>query len=124
MPYKDRQRLRDYQREYVMRRRLAWFAENGPCSRCGGSGRLELHHKNRAAKVSHKVWSWRESRRRRELSKCCVLCRECHREETNLERRKHMRHGTESMYNSRRCRCDACRRASTEARRRYRARAA
>jgi len=72
-----------YQREWVQKRREAWFSVNGPCKHCGSDKDLELHHVDRNQKESHSVFSWRKEHREAELSKCIVLCHECHRIETN-----------------------------------------
>jgi hypothetical protein len=58
-------------------RREAWFKENGPCE-CGSWDNLELHHKNPEEKVTHRVWTWAEDRRLKELAKCVAVCVDCH----------------------------------------------
>jgi hypothetical protein len=78
---------RAYDREWIKKRRDAWFAVNGPCVDCGSSENLELDHDNRSEKVSHRVWSWSEERRSIELAKCVARCRKCHRAKTNEERK-------------------------------------
>jgi len=80
MPYSDPEQQREYQREFMRRRREEWLSENGPCSRCGGSLHLEIDHIDESGKVSHRVWSWSLARREKELAKCQVLCRRCHKE--------------------------------------------
>ena len=78
MPYKDRNKKRQYQLEWLRKRRSAWFAVNGPCQKCGSNQNLEVHHVNYEDKIDHKVWSWAQKRREAELAKCIVLCKECH----------------------------------------------
>lgn len=68
--------------EKVKQRRIDWFHENGPCKECGSWENLELDHVNPEEKESHSIWSWREDRRLAELSKCQVLCYECHKIKT------------------------------------------
>ena len=97
-------------------KRDAWISENGPCSHCGSFDRLEVHHVDPMLKVSHNVWSWRESRRIEELSKCIPLCRECHQKETGKQFSKGVVHGTSLAY-SKGCRCRPCTDASTAKRR-------
>lgn len=79
MPYRDREQQRAYQREWMRRRREAWFAENSPCVDCGSGDRLELDHRDPDQKVDHCVWSWKEERRLAELAKCVVRCHDCHK---------------------------------------------
>jgi hypothetical protein len=78
---------RAYDREWMKKRRDAWFAVNGPCVDCGSSENLELDHDDRSDKVSHRVWSWSEERRNVELAKCVARCRKCHRAKTTEERK-------------------------------------
>lgn len=111
MSYKDPAKQRKAQRDFIMRRRLRWLAEHGPCAECGSREDLELDHKDRAQKVNHRVWSWTAERREAELAKCQVLCRDCHQEKTRAENVKPIVHGTADGYRNHRCRCPACREA-------------
>lgn len=86
MGYRSKERQRQYQRTWIARRRRRWMEENGPC-RCGSTTGLEVHHRDPGQKASHRVWSWKRSRREKELAKCVVLCSACHREETTLQQR-------------------------------------
>ena len=95
---------REYQREWVRRRREAWLREHGPCSTCGSSQDLEVDHIDPCEKVSHSVWSWSEARRAAELAKCRVLCRSCHIER---HRSNKMKHGV-SRYRKGGRRCETC----------------
>lgn len=108
MPYKNIKRQRQYQLDWVNKRRRTWFAKNGPCQHCGCNQNLELHHPNRTDKVEHKVWSWTQARRTAELDKCVVLCKACHLEITKWQLTKPIQHGTHNAYASG-CRCDQCR---------------
>lgn len=78
MPYKDKESQRAYQREWVAKRRLKWLTENGPCVDCGSWDDLEVDHSDASLKVSHRVWSWSDARRTKELAKCVVRCHDCH----------------------------------------------
>ena len=84
MPYADRDEKNRKQRERVARRKTEWVGGRG-CAECGGVDRLELDHVNPSEKVSHRLWSWRESRREAELSKCRLLCFGCHLEKSRRE---------------------------------------
>lgn len=77
MPYKDRTRQIEYQREWMRRRREEFFGDKR-CANCGSRKRLELDHVKSREKVSHRIWSWAPARRAAELAKCQVLCRDCH----------------------------------------------
>lgn len=93
-------------------RRNTWFQVNGPCVKCGSWENLELDHINPKLKVTHRIWSWSQSKREVELSKCQVLCKICHKEKTSNEKRerysKNWKHGTLTGYYNRKCRCDSC----------------
>ena len=77
MPYADPERQREYSREWIARRRAAWF-EGRYCLLCGTNKDLVLHHIDPTVKVSHRIWSWSQGRRNAELAKCTTLCDPCH----------------------------------------------
>lgn len=106
--------MRQYKREWVARRRAAWFADKC-CAGCGSTDQLELDHKDPSMKLSNAIWSWSASRREAELAKCQVLCRGCHQRKTVGEMFRPRVHGTVAMYKRGKCRCRLCR----EAKRRY-----
>ncbi len=77
MPYKDKQKQRDYQKRWIAKRRSDFF--NGKsCVLCGSGESLELDHIIEADKTCHKIWSWAKVRRELEIQKCQVLCKVCH----------------------------------------------
>lgn len=109
MPYKDREKQRAFQREWIKRRRAEWFAANGPCAQCGTTNDLIAASPKPGKPIPHRVWTYSEKRRDAVLAKCVVLCRKCY-----LERRwPAPPHGTLARYESRvhGCRCDECRAA-------------
>jgi hypothetical protein len=116
--YRDLDKKRKTQREWVAARRAEWFNKNGPCKHCGSALNLELHHVDRSQKKSHSVFSWSKERRDKELEKCIVLCSVCHALETkkqwatdiDLQREIHHIHGTNTEYR-RGCRCEPCKQA-------------
>lgn len=118
MPMRTKEEQRAYQNEWMARRRRVWFERNGPCVRCGAWEDLQVDHIEPAQKVDHKVWSWSRERREYELGKCQVLCVECHKAKTWVEREAS--HGSRRRY-ANGCRCNLCRQAKREdnARRRY-----
>jgi hypothetical protein len=109
MSYKDLATRREYNRNWLLARRLEWESKQ-ECALCGRrypDVRIEAHHRDQSQKVSHRIWSWSEERRAAELKKCTPLCNECH---IAYERGKKMQtqHGTAGMYH-RGCSCEACR---------------
>lgn len=123
MGYSDPERQRQYQREWLARRRSEWF-EGKFCVECGSTEELELDHIDPTKKVTHVIWGWSRKRRDAELAKCQVLCHSCHVKKTHRQLEiTHgygvAGHGKKRMY-SNGCRCDACTAANTAAARRYR----
>lgn len=88
MPYKDKDKQREYMRLWMAARRAEWFRGKS-CENCGTTKKLSIHHRDLAEKNAHSVWSWRKSRREVELAKCAVLCRLCHAREDS--RMRHLR---------------------------------
>lgn len=109
MPYKDKDKQREFQRLRVAKIRNEWLLENGPCIKCQSSDSLEVDHIDRNQKVSHRIWSWSKDRREMELAKCQVLCHKCHWEKTKLDLgHGTINHGTLTAYNVYACRCVPC----------------
>lgn len=85
MPYKDpetRQRfMRQYQLEWMWRRRLTWILENGPCRWCGSCNNLSVSFRNPATKTMKvaAIWSRNDEKRAEILADCEVLCDRCHK---------------------------------------------
>ena len=117
MPLRTKELQWKYQREWKAARRAAWLKEHGPCKECGSWDQLQVDHVDSSKKVDHKVWSWSTKRREAELSKCQVLCRDCHKKKTALFDRKQTMHGKLQMYDKYKCRCPEC----TDAKRRHNA---
>ena len=107
MPYRDKQKRRNFQKTWVSNRRASWFCDK-TCSRCGSTDRLELDHINPNTKIDHKIWSWSTTRMLAELAKCQILCHTCHLDKTKSQVLHRDIHGTPGMY-SRGCRCLLCR---------------
>jgi hypothetical protein len=112
-PYADPARQREYQRDWMARRR-AEALEGRACIDCGATERLEFDHRDPAEKLDHRVWSWSVARITAELAKCDVRCAHCHRRRHAAERR---RHGIKRYQGG--CRCDICRAAKSVANARY-----
>ena len=77
MPYKDKDKQREYQRIWHAKRRHSYFCDKC-CKHCGSKEKLELHHLDPSKKEHHSIWSWSEKRRNLEIEKCIVLCKGCH----------------------------------------------
>lgn len=84
MAYKNQAVQREYQREWMKRRREGWLADK-ICVDCGSSEDLEIDHDEPKNKISHRIWSWSKDRRERELQKCKVRCRICHSRKSHKE---------------------------------------
>lgn len=95
---RTREAQREYQRNWIRKRREEWIAANGPCIDCGSDERLEVDHRDYSQKINHKVWSWSQSRRDAELAKCDVRCNSCHQAKTNAE--NSVRNGAERNGNA------------------------
>jgi hypothetical protein len=106
---------RQYDRERIATARAEWVAsKGGVCVKCGSSDRIEIDHIDPALKEYKiaTIWSRRKEIREYELAKCQLLCYDCHKEKTLGYAIKDMKHGTLSMYQSRKCRCVECRAAN------------
>lgn len=84
MPMATPELQRQYQREWLARRRAEWFAGKR-CVHCGSDTHLEIDHIDPATKDpylrrvhTNSFWSWSKERRDVELAKCQVLCHPCH----------------------------------------------
>lgn len=103
---------RAYQLAWINKRRQDWLDENGPCVLCGSSDRLQVDHidpENKALNPA-RLWSLglKNPIRILELSKCQVLCYDCHKVKTKsqLEQTDHLAQGATLYRNG--CRCDGC----------------
>lgn len=102
MPYADKDKQRDYQRQWAARRR-AEFMAGKCCLHCGSEDNLELHHRDPTQKESHRIWTWAKKRIIEEMEKCDILCEDCH---TEAHAPKHGV-GT-TLYKREGCRCGPC----------------
>lgn len=120
MPMATKEEQREYQRQWMAKRRQNWIDENGPCVECNSTDQLEVDHINPEDKElqPRDLWSRRKEVRETELAKCQVLCYDCHLKKTQKWYEDKREHGTITMYKHG-CRCSFCRQASTEDRRKY-----
>ena len=77
-----------YQREWIAKRRSDWIIGNGPCKNCGSWDQLEVDHINPEEKEYNisQIWSRKQEVRDKELAKCQVLCEDCHKEKTIINK--------------------------------------
>lgn len=116
--YKNPDEQRDYQRKWIAARRAEYF-DGKFCVQCGSAKDLELDHVDPNLKLDHKIWSWTEERRNREIAKCQVLCAECHLARSNDQRVVTVHDGKTLVFYRRGCRCDNCRLAKAVEKSRY-----
>lgn len=122
MPYADKNKQRNYQRQWKANRRKDWFKDK-ECVECGESNYmlLELDHIYPDQKVSHNIWSWSKERMEKELAKCQVLCTSCHRDKT-IENNGWNKHPCGTLISYRNgCKCEKCKAANAKNVRLYRA---
>ena len=109
MPYKDPDKQREYQRKWVAEKRATFFKDK-KCANCGSTEDLELDHIHPSLKWKHRIWSYSWKNIMKEVSKCQVLCHDCHFAKSIEEKRagKHkITHGFLRTYNEG-CRCPEC----------------
>lgn len=108
-------------KEYMLSRHHRRMAEakealGGVCSECGSTDQLQFHHTDPDTKsftIGKQAAGVSEKRFRAELEKCVLLCKSCH-----TELHKTHEHGTITMYNNHKCRCEECREIARQYRRR------
>ena len=126
---KDRVAFNTYMREYMIkryhrRRQEAIVLLGGKCAKCGSTEQLEFDHTIRSSKTGElaKIWGYKQKRFLEELAKCQLLCNECHKAKTLVDKgfnpgKGH--HGSLASY--RYCKCDLCKKAASDHNRAYRA---
>ena len=111
MPYKDKERQREFNRLWIAQRRADFFRDKF-CVKCQSTDSMELDHIDPAQKVSHSIWSWSEPKRLAEIAKCQVLCSKCHKAKTAEFVSRPITHGNSGY--DRKCRCVICKAAHSE----------
>jgi hypothetical protein len=114
-------------RRYQKRREQVIEKLGGCCANCKTTENLEIDHIDRATKeynVAH-IFSASEEKFWKEISKCQLLCKKCHKEKTERENialglTKEHEHGTINKYITDKCRCPLCKKANQEYMRAYR----
>ena len=123
----NKEQRRAYDKVRYDKRRAAIIEKlGGACVRCGATDHLEIDHIDRQVKafeVSASARSMRPDKLWAEVSKCQLLCTNCHDLKSTLEAGKQpMAHGTINSYTNGGCRCSACCTAHTEHHRAWRLR--
>lgn len=106
MPYKDHEKQKEFQRNWLKKRRNDHF-KGKKCAHCGkpvSSSTADLDHKKmKLNRVGHKIWSRKKTVRDKEISKTQILCKACHKIKTKKDIQKHYgtnEEQTEILYNS------------------------
>jgi hypothetical protein len=117
--YKDKEKQKEYGRNWNKNRRHK-FLSGKLCCICGSSDKIEIHHLDKSKKKTHRIWTYKEETILRELDKCIIICKKCHQKIHSDERRKNVKHGSSTMYDSYKCRCILCRKHHSEKMKNYR----
>lgn len=112
---------------YWERRRYSIERLGGACVKCGATENLQLDHIDKFQKSFNitAFWSISLEKYDKELEKCQLLCKSCHKIKTDEEKDwgtlgyGPTHHGTASMYRTG-CRCRECRLAYNAEARSYR----
>jgi 5-methylcytosine-specific restriction endonuclease McrA len=87
VPYKNPEEQRKFQRLWVAKRRADHF-KGKKCKMCGkpvSSKTADLDHikpHGNTEKIDHRLWSLKDSKRKKKLSGMQTLCRACHKKKT------------------------------------------
>jgi len=74
---KTQEEYNAYHRAWTQKQKDAFYS-NKSCQVCGSDERLEIDHIDPEKKIDNNIWNWAIERRLEELSKCRVLCHDCH----------------------------------------------
>lgn len=93
----------------------------GKCVQCGALNNLEFDHINWRTKefTIGNAWGIKDKEKlRRELNKCQLLCRSCHKVKTAQDQKEQklmpVNHGTQYAWAKRKCKCSICLEARKE----------
>jgi len=124
MGFKNKEDYNAYMRKYMLARYFKVREKilillGGKCSLCDSTENLEIDHidyKEKKFNISE-FHSVAEEKLLEEVTKCRLLCAECHHKKSIGERGYNSRdqHGTDSCYGHGKCRCELCRKAHSEA---------
>jgi hypothetical protein len=131
MSFKNKEAYNAYMNQYMLKRYYRTREKildilGRECALCGSKESLEIDHIDYTIKKFNiaKCHSYSTERLLDEVSKCRVLCKECHKEKSIKERSRNSRedHGTMACYKHGNCRCDLCRKANSSYCKNYRLR--
>ncbi len=98
----------EYHRNYYYKRKQAIIDHlGGCCTECGSTSNLEVDHIDRNQKKFSINRRLSVKNNLDELTKCQLLCWECHRAKTSKEN-SGFKHGTMYAFWRKRCGCDVC----------------
>ena len=89
MGFKDKEKQKAYQNQWLQRRRKEWVRANGPCRECGSSESLTVARFGPAPKTSN-IWSLEPMKREAALKNCGVLCGVCFQNRRRREVRERL----------------------------------
>ena len=120
-----REKNRIYMRgQYYKRKRYFIDLLGGKCKWCGEDNikELEFDHEDPERKETTitNILSYKIEKAQREISKCQLLCKKCHKEKNKVDNGE-AKHGTYTMYKHHRCRCRPCMDSFNVARKKWRA---
>lgn len=89
MPYKDIEKQKTFQREWVAARR-ALYLEDKHCRKCAQKNiltmtNLQIDHIDPKDKWKHRIWSYSWAVIMKEMKKCQILCEKHHFEKTQKD---------------------------------------
>ena len=93
MPYKNPDEQREFQRKWIQKRRKKHM-DGKKCASCGkpvSSKTADLDHKkphHNTEKIDHRLWSLKDSKRKKKLSGMQILCKACHKKKTAKDIKK------------------------------------
>ena len=108
---------KSYNSRYKAKRRLGYIEYlGGKCVQCNSTENLEFDHidpKTMSFRIASNIGR-KDDVVKKELAKCQLLCKTCHRKKSNNELKnrvfiyKPIVHGKISTYTIQKCRCDKC----------------
>lgn len=111
MGYKNIEKKREYQRNWIAGRREKYLKDKGCAKKdetCEGD--LQVDHIDPSQKWTHRFWSYSWEKIEAEMKKCQILCASHHYRKTaaDIRKMKQKAHGTQAGYDKWRCRCEQC----------------
>jgi 5-methylcytosine-specific restriction endonuclease McrA len=105
------QAKRDYDVAYRAKRRQDWIDSQNGCAWCGDKdGPFDIDHIDPSTKTIAIaiIWTRKKETRDLELTKCQLLCEDCHIIKSRKEQETPVRHGTYFTGYHKGCKCELC----------------